>query len=495
MRCSGIAAQVYSAVGLAVAGLLLVCGLNFFLSNRLQQTAERLNSVSLDSLKSLETLARATARQSQLVSRAPGQLQAAAVKADAAEFGRLGGQVEERLKLLGPQCSDAQMQQSLAAFRKVLPEFNARAQEVFQRAADFQQQEAMESLSTGFFPVQESLVKFQSELADRAMALTSLEPTLIQTQAREGNRLSLAVGAVLVLAAIGAGLWVVQRRIIPPLERTAATLARISNQTATAAAQVAQSSQVLADGAARQASSLEESAATLHEIGAMTQRNAASAQSAKKAAALAHSTAESGHTDMREMMTAIGEIKAASDNITKILKTIDEIAFQTNILALNAAVEAARAGEAGAGFAIVAEEVRNLAKRSADAGRETAERVGDSVGKSVRGVTLSAKVGDGLEAIVTQARDLDRSVAEIAAASDEQDRGLRQISAAMEAIDKMTQGNAAAAQESAATAQEFSSLTRELKGAVGELERLMGASGPNRTEPAESQAAPADVPT
>jgi len=174
------------------------------------------------------------------------------------------------------------------------------------------------------------------------------------------------------------------------------------------------------------------------------------------------------------MQSAMNAIQQSSHDISKIIKTIDEIAFQTNILALNAAVEAARAGVAGAGFAVVADEVRSLAQRSAVAARETADKIADATTRSAQGVELSQRVSAGLQHILEKNREVDRLVAEVATASHEQSVGLSQINTAITQMDKVTQANAASAEETAAAAQELNAQSEELRNSSAQLGALVG---------------------
>ncbi len=249
-----------------------------------------------------------------------------------------------------------------------------------------------------------------------------------------------------------------------------------ADQVASASAQVASASQTLAEGASQQAASLEETGASLEEISSMTKRNADNSQSAKSLASQTRAAADTGAADMSEMSSAMDAVKASSVEVGKIIKTIDEIAFQTNILALNAAVEAARAGEAGMGFAVVADEVRNLAQRSAQAAKETATKIEDSIAKSNHGVQISGKVGASLQEIVTKARQVDDLVAEIATASNEQSQGIGQVNTAVSQMDKVTQSNAATAEESAAAAEELNAQAASQKQVVSQLLALVGAA-------------------
>ena len=215
----------------------------------------------------------------------------------------------------------------------------------------------------------------------------------------------------------------------------------------------------------------------------MTQRTSDNAQVAKDTAAQTRKAADTGTEQMKTLLGAMDSIKTASDEVTKILKDIDAIAFQTNILALNAAVEAARAGEAGAGFAVVADEVRNLAQRCAEAARRTASKIEDSTSKSHQGAALSSEVAKTFSAIQEKVRVLDKLVAEIASASNEQSQGIGQINIAIAQMDKTTQSNAASAEESASATLELNNQTGSLQQAVTDLSQLVGIQVQTADEP------------
>ena len=247
-----------------------------------------------------------------------------------------------------------------------------------------------------------------------------------------------------------------------------------SNQVVAASGQVSAASQTLAEGSSEQASSLEETSSSLEEMSSMTKRNSENARKANELAKEARAAADKGVGDMQTMAAAMDAIKVSSDDIAKIIKTIDEIAFQTNILALNAAVEAARAGEAGMGFAVVADEVRNLAQRCAQAAKETSGKIEGAITKTGQGVEITSKVAAALNEIVTKVRQVDELVTEVAGASREQTDGIAQINVAVGQMDKVTQSNAATAEESAAAAEELNSQAEVMKQSVAELLQLVG---------------------
>ena len=288
--------------------------------------------------------------------------------------------------------------------------------------------------------------------------------------------------SLLILSCALLGFYVFNVRFINrPLRHSLAKLEVTSRETSTAANQIAAASQSLAEGASEQAANLEESSASLEEMTSMTKRNAENAQSVKEMALTTRQSADAGAEQVAAMLAAMESIMAASSGVTKILKNIDEIAFQTNILALNAAVEAARAGEAGAGFSVVADEVRNLAQRSAAAARETAEKIEDSVKRSKQGVVISAEVAKTFADIQAKVRELDKYVAEIATASHEQSQGIGQITTAMTEMDKVTQANAAGAEETAAASEQLNGQAVMLEEAIQNLKTMVGGDVAGQT--------------
>jgi len=285
----------------------------------------------------------------------------------------------------------------------------------------------------------------------------------------------ITTGVLIIILAVMVGLCV-RFFLSAPIERTAADLAGQSQNVQLTSSQVSSASQTLAEGASEQASSLEETSSSLEEMSSMTKRNSENARKANELAKEARAAADKGVGDMQTMATAMEAIKVSSDDIAKIIKTIDEIAFQTNILALNAAVEAARAGEAGMGFAVVADEVRNLAQRCAQAAKETSGKIEGAITKTGQGVEITSKVAEALNVIVTKVRQVDELVSEVSGASREQTDGITQINVAVGQMDKVTQGNAANAEESAAAAEELNAQAEIMKQSVAELLQLVGGA-------------------
>jgi methyl-accepting chemotaxis protein len=309
--------------------------------------------------------------------------------------------------------------------------------------------------------------------------LRALEQSRVAADVEEGTgvetRARWLVGVLVALCFIvcAGALWGVWRST-RSIQRMAAELGETAGQVASAAGQVSASSQALAQGASEQAAALEETSASSEEITSITRKNTDNARMAAEYMVEAASVVGEANKTLEGMVASMREINASSDKIGKIIKVIDEIAFQTNILALNAAVEAARAGEAGMGFAVVADEVRNLAQRSAQAAKDTAALIEESIARSNEGGVRLDQVASAVRAITDSARKVKTLVDEMKLGSEEQARGIEQIANSIAQMEQVTQKTAANAEESASAGEEMSAQAAALAGMVERLNGLVG---------------------
>lgn len=293
---------------------------------------------------------------------------------------------------------------------------------------------------------------------------------------------TIAAGNLTIDVAVKSGNDLLGKKLAEMVEKNNEVLTNIasaSEQVAAGSKQVSDSSIALSQGATEQASSIEELTASLEEISSQTKLNAENANQANELAEGAKLNAVQGNAQMKEMLKAMEDINDASANISKIIKVIDEIAFQTNILALNAAVEAARAGQHGKGFAVVAEEVRNLAARSANAAKETTDMIEGSIKKAEGGTKIAKDTADALNKIVNGIEKVANLVNDIAVASNEQATGIGQINQGIMQVSQVIQTNSATSEESAAASEELSSQASLLKEMVSKfkLKKISHAGG------------------
>ena len=304
------------------------------------------------------------------------------------------------------------------------------------------------------------------------------------------------IATFLVVLGLGVVLVWTMSSVTKSIEGVTEGLREGVEQVASASGQVSTSAQSLSQGATEQAASLEETSASMEEMSSMTRRNAENSQNAAQLMTEVEQRVGQSNDALGTMITSMTAIQDSSAKVAKIIKTIDEIAFQTNILALNAAVEAARAGEVGMGFAVVADEVRNLAQRSAQAARDTATLIEESIASSKSGAARVQNVEAAIGAIAESVSKVKGLVDEVSESSRQQAQGIGQVSQAIAQMEKVTQTTAATAEESAAASEELNAQAETSRDLVSQLRALAGhrsaeVASPRRAAAAKAASAPA----
>lgn len=302
--------------------------------------------------------------------------------------------------------------------------------------------------------------------------LASAEEIKMNNDMSNAKNSALIFGFISIICGIALA-FILSRNLVKQLTKNINVLSQSASQVSSASSQLVSAGQQLSQGSAEQAASIEETSATMNETSSMVKQNVENTRLANNLSKEASDAASQGSQKMQGMSKSMVEIQESSNEISKIIKVIDEIAFQTNMLALNAAVEAARAGEAGQGFAVVATEVRNLAQKSAQAAKNTADIIDRNMELSEQGVSISNDVNQSLNQILTKTQNVSQLIAEIAAASEEQSRGTTQVDDAITHIEKVVQSNAATAEESAASAEELQNQAKALSNVVSDLNKLI----------------------
>ena len=313
------------------------------------------------------------------------------------------------------------------------------------------------------------------QLNERCSADLRNQLTALATRSQAQRSLSLLLFVCTIGIAGGSAFFLI-RSTTKSLRKSLDSLSEGAHQVVSASGQVSTSAQSLSQGATEQAASLQETSASMEEMASMTRKNAENATQATRLVTDVALQVTASNSALSEMVTSMAAIQESSNKVAKIIKTIDEIAFQTNILALNAAVEAARAGEAGMGFAVVADEVRNLAQRSAQAAKDTAGLIEESIARSQEGAGKVEQVATAIETITRSVAQVKGIVEEVREASQQQTQGIDQVSQAIAQMEKVTQTTAATAEESAAASEELNAQAQLSMTVVRRLEQMVGGA-------------------
>jgi methyl-accepting chemotaxis protein len=473
-----IPARIAATVGILMLIIVLLGAASMWRITSINRGVVTLASNLLPSVVALNRLAQATfssraaVRRMLLDQRADGT----AVPYDDAGYRKAVGAAEAALAEYRPLLSDAEERQRFEAAMAAWQTYTQAAEAVLVRLREARVAEAQQVMREQADPAVDKVIEAFNACVEHNTRLAKQQGDAAAQTVRGSILLVVGMLTAAVLSGLAIGYRVI-RMARHALGGVSQSLEQGAAQTSLAATQLASAGRSLAEGCNEQAAAVTETSAALEEMTAMIRSTADNADKAKSFAGQAREAARTGADTMAEMNQAMLAIAASSTEVAKIVKDIDEIAFQTNILALNAAVEAARAGEAGAGFAVVADEVRSLAQRSAAAARETADKIEAAIGNSRRGSTSCGRVGEALEQIVRTVTAADGLVAEIATAAREQAQGIRQVGVAMSQMDQVTQGNSASAEQSATAAEQLQAQAQSLQSAVVLLRGLAGSSG------------------
>jgi methyl-accepting chemotaxis protein/methyl-accepting chemotaxis protein-1 (serine sensor receptor) len=395
------------------------------------------------------------------------------------QFAGVQGKVDQYIADFAALMSGGDGAQELAAIRQE-HEFLKKSHAELLAMLDRQQMDlALKSFDEVLLPHLNAMSAHAKQLVDGQGA----QLAAVAARAQSTSTQSLWTTLLLIAASIGVGaiVMLVVRRSTAKLRAITWQMAACAEEVSQAASQISSASHSLANGAAEQAGSIERTSVSSQQVSTMTQKNADNTHEVAELMSLVDQRVSEANRTLGGMVASMQEINASSEKIARIIRVIDEIAFQTNILALNAAVEAARAGEAGMGFSVVADEVRNLAQRCAQAAKDTETLIEESISKAGNGTAQSNRVAEAIRSINESTERVKKLVGDVSAGSKEQARDVDQIARALTSMEKTTQQAAASAEQSAAASEAMSAQAETMSRLVGELVTLVGAAQQART--------------
>ncbi|HTQ56999.1 MAG TPA: methyl-accepting chemotaxis protein [Bryobacteraceae bacterium] len=384
-------------------------------------------------------------------------------------FAEVAVRLRGRSAELGPLVSTAEERQAVGTVESGITEWLSLYRQYLKSATDRDFTGAHQIMLDRIYPLVESMDKAAEQLAVRQRNLLAESSRAAHSQATGSRTLAIILMGLCLLA--GGGVHWTVRGATRLLRQLAGQIANLSGQVTTAARQLSSGSQALAEGACEQAASLQQTTASAEQVRATAQSNSGHCHTVREATAKANQQVREANQSLAQMLDSMQAISVSSGKISQIIKTIDGIAFQTNILALNAAVEAARAGQAGMGFAVVADEVRGLAQRCAQAARDTSVLIEESIGRSREGSARLEQVAQAVGGITAGSAEVQKLIQQVAASSGEQSLGIEQMSKALAQIDQVTQKTAQSAEENAAAGHELSAQA----GALHELSEKLNS--------------------